>query len=51
MAAGHDVIRGSGPNQGGALFPRVALGGFSQSNGAAVSHHVVITPAVRERYT
>jgi len=29
MAAGHDVIRGSGPNQGGALFPRVALGGFS----------------------
>ena len=38
LAAGHDVIRGSGPNQGGALFPRVALGGFSRSNGSTVSH-------------
>ena len=48
LAAGHDVIRGSGPNQGGALFPRVALGGFSRSNGSTVSHHVVFTPAIRD---
>jgi hypothetical protein len=50
MAAGHDVIRGSGPNQGAALFNRMALHGFSQSNGSTVSHHVVFTPAIRERY-
>lgn len=50
LAAGHDVIRGSGPNQGAALMRRVTLGGFSQSNGSTVSHHVVFTPAIRERY-
>ena len=49
LAAGHDVIRGSGPNQGAALMKRMALGGFSQSNGSTVSHHVVFTPAIRER--
>src|SRR5271157_5301348 len=48
LAGGHDVIRGSGPNQGGALFIRVALGGFSRSNGSTVSHHVVFTPAIRD---
>jgi translation initiation factor 2 gamma subunit (eIF-2gamma) len=46
LAAGHDVIRGSGPNQGAALMKRVALRGFSQSNGSTVSHHVVFTPAI-----
>ena len=50
LAAGHDVIRGSGPNQGVALMKRVTLGGFPQSNGSTVSHHVVFTPAIRERY-
>jgi Transposase zinc-binding domain len=50
LAAGHDVIRGSGPNQGAALMKRMALHGFSQSNGSTVSHHVVFTPAIRERY-
>ena len=50
LAAGHDVIRGSGPNQGTALMKRVTLRGFSQSNGSTVSHHVVFTPAIRERY-
>src|SRR5262245_19549523 len=49
LAAGHDVIRGSGPNQKHALVSRVALGGFSRSNGSTVSHHVVFTPAIRER--
>jgi len=44
------VIRGSGPNQGAALIKRMALGGFSESNGSTVSHHVVFTPAIRERY-
>jgi hypothetical protein len=33
LAAGHDVIRGLGPNQGAALMNRMALHGFSQSNG------------------
>src|SRR5262245_52408497 len=28
----------------------MALNGFSQSNGSTVSHHVVFTPAIRERY-
>jgi len=50
MVAGHDVIRGSGPNQGAALMNRVTLHGFSQSNGSTVSHHLVFTPAIRERY-
>jgi hypothetical protein len=50
MVAGHDVIRGLGPNQGVALINRVALRGFSQSNGSTVSHHLVFTPAIRERY-
>src|SRR5262244_851492 len=50
LAAGHDVIRGSGPNQGAALKKRMALSGFSQSNGSTVSHHVVFTPAIRECY-
>ncbi len=49
LAAGHDVIRGSGPNQGDALLNRVALHGFSRSNGSTVSHHVVFTPAIRDR--
>jgi hypothetical protein len=44
---GHDVIRGLGPNQGVALFPRVAFYGFSQSNGSTVSHQRFITPATR----
>jgi hypothetical protein len=47
LAAGHDVIRGLGPNQGVALFPRVAFYGFSQSNGSTVSHQRFITPATR----
>jgi Transposase zinc-binding domain len=38
LAAGHDVIRGSGPNQGAALINRMALHGFSRSNGSTVSH-------------
>ena len=50
LAAGHDVIRGSGPNQKHALVSRVAQNGFSRSNGSTVSHHVVFTPANRERY-
>jgi len=50
MVAGHDVIRGSGPNQGAALMNRVALHGYSQSNDSTVSHHLVFTPAIRERY-
>jgi len=50
LAAGHDVIRGPGPNQCVALMNRVSLYGFSRSNGSTVSHHVVFTPAIRERY-
>jgi hypothetical protein len=38
VAAGHDVIRGSGPNQKHALVSRVAHNGFSRSNGSTVSH-------------
>src|SRR5262245_15824069 len=50
VATGHDVIRGLDPNQGAALMKRMALNGFSQSNGSTVSHHVVFTPAIRERH-
>jgi hypothetical protein len=50
LAAGHDVIRGSGPNQRVALFPRVTLCGFSRSNGSTISHQRVITPTIRKRY-
>jgi len=38
VAAGHDVIRWSDPNQKHALVSRVALNGFSRSNGSPVSH-------------
>ena len=38
MAAGHYVIRWSGPNQNHALVSRVAHNGFSRSNGSTVSH-------------
>jgi hypothetical protein len=49
LAAGHDVIRGSGPNQKHALVSRVAQNGLPEQR-STVSHHVVFTPAIRERY-
>src|SRR5215475_4612425 len=49
VAAGHDVIRESGPNQKHALVSRVAHNGLPDQR-STVSHHVVFTPANRERY-
>src|SRR5262249_48710025 len=49
LAAGHDVIRKSGPNQKHALVRRVAHNGLPDQR-STVSHHVVFTPANRERY-
>src|SRR5215468_8096709 len=45
LAAGHDVIRGSGPNQKHALVSRVAHNGLPDQR-STVSHHVVFTPAI-----
>ena len=45
LAAGHDVIRGSGPNQKHALVSRVAHNGLPEQR-STVSHHVVFTPAI-----
>ena len=39
LAAGHDVIRGSGPNQKHALVSRVAQNGLPDQR-STVSHHV-----------
>jgi hypothetical protein len=49
LAAGHDVIRGSGPNQKHALVSRVAHNGLPDQR-STFSHHVVFTPAIQERY-
>src|SRR5262245_4485971 len=49
LATGHDVIRKSGPNQKHALVSRVAHNGLPDQR-STVSHHVVFTPANRERY-
>jgi len=50
VAAGPDVIRGSGPNQSLALFARVALvAGLPNRRSRPFRINVVITPAVPQR--
>jgi len=45
MTAGHDEVRGSGPNQVIALRGARAHSGFSRSPGRPVRHHAIVTPA------